>query len=307
MGINNDLLFNLQGKKFIPGKLFFKMLDLPNITNMPCLLNAKYWETGANEVEVRFPFPRYMSTPINERTVYRRENVRAADKKSFLDKNRFKVIEAFDFDQISRLQSYVERNDIITFQLWNKHNTAYGYDKAKTAQKNALAFLNFLRSLFDMLTSYKYNSCEYVHINKDYLCSNPADVEYYLTFMSLFTCIPTFNRKKMDGMGLIVNMVDTRRTEDRGQLFSLGHMALLMTNHKENKYVIDGVNIYDPHPLQMSTLENFVKYVERNAKVKPENKSRAKEVKKSNNSAEYFYVSSPTWHGSSTSSAITYT
>lgn len=307
MGISNEQLFSLSKNGYLSGKLFFKSLDNTNLTNTPCLIDAGSWDRNSSDVSVKFIFPRYIGNHIGENNVYHRSCLRKMDKTPFVYRNRIKIIEEFDFGRVQSLQSYVEVNDIITFQLWKPPITAYGFKAYETSQLTAESAVKFFKNLRELLTNkYRYNSCENYFVTKDHKCAKPEHLEYYITFISLFNCIPMFNRKKMDGMGLIINMIDGARTEEKGSLFSMARVALLMTNHLENKFMIDGVNIYDPHPIASSSLENLSNFVMKNTKVKAEDKIKSTEKKAKEAPKAYYTTSIPVFYASSSTTTSTY-
>ena len=116
-----------------------------------------------------------------------------------------------------------------------------------------------------------------------------------------------FNHKKMDGMGLIINVVNEKETEKKGYMHVTGQVAILLTNNLENKFVVDGIHLTSLAPMSKKGMEHFIKFVKANSIFKPEVKkinevSKPEKKKRSDEEKNImYYATTSTWFSTSAS------
>lgn len=106
--------------------------------------------------------------------------------------------------------------------------------------KSALAFIDgMVTNIFDR---YNYHSIIYTNYINDFVAPR-GDLRYILHFMSVPNCVPVLNRKKVDGIGMIFIIASLNGTLKRKNLSPVFCTVAILSNYKENIFVVDGVTI----------------------------------------------------------------
>jgi len=243
----------------------------------PLIVSKKaFGDEKVKAIRVLFPFPfKLGQSPGSSYSVDKRHLIVKNDK-CFVNNNKIKVIPEFKMDNLSTLLKYVRDNGSITFNI-----SASEYENGTLVpsreKKTAASVCSFLDVLYEMCNRYKYNSlffCEYL---KSFISSDVSNIHYTASFLDLYNCIPIFNHKKVDGVGVIFNMCLIGSTKTSGSLVSRVCVVLALSNYKDNIFVTDGIQVNAIRPMDLAVIKIIKRIVMANAGV--EDKSRIKEEK----------------------------
>jgi hypothetical protein len=146
-------------------------------------------------------------------------------------------VEAFEIGKMKRLLQYVQEFGSISFCIANERGQML-------LPKQILKFVK----------SFRYNSVH--HFNSFLSRSKYGGTKFFsgeddakLSVISIFNilyCIPIFNTKYVDGIGLSYNVITKNASLEYGQLHRLAQLDILLSNYEENIFVIDGSYLGKP-------------------------------------------------------------
>lgn len=114
-----------------------------------------------------------------------------------------------------------------------------------------------------------------------------------LTVFDIRLCMPVFNHRRCDGIGLSYELVLPKSSSESGKLISFGLMAVLLSNFRDNLFYVDGVDIRAESPMHSATLEELKDMT--NSKLPDIGKEKKKaRAKKTGHSVGWFEASSST-------------
>jgi hypothetical protein len=104
-----------------------------------------------------------------------------------------------------------------------------------------------VESIIKLTKIFKYNSLFYYNTwGKKYLAGDDDKYICILSFFDIPYCIPLFDMRRVDGIGLSFTGVTLKASKAYGQLHRVFKADLIYSNYEENLYVIDGVNVNPP-------------------------------------------------------------
>lgn len=98
------------------------------------------------------------------------------------------------------------------------------------------------KSIAELERAFKYCSLFYYNAwpNK-FLMDEKDKLVCVLTFLDLPYCIPLFNTRKVDGVGLSFTGATVRASEDLGHLHRTFRADLIYSNYEDNVFFVDGI------------------------------------------------------------------
>jgi len=175
------------------------------------------------------------------------------------------TVDHFDFDKFVRLREYVQ--DVGGLSLVIEPST--GRNKLVDEIRKIGNTFNY-KSLF----YYSPKSPQQLNGKDDrYIC--------VLTFLDLSYCVPIFNIRKVDGLGLSLSGTTVKASEHHGRLFRIFRADFIYSNFLDNIFVTDGVEVNSLVSIPNDILTNMEGLVRQELKVGPEKKMSASAKTKS--------------------------
>ena len=146
-----------------------------------------------------------------------------------------KVITVSEFDpgKFERLTEFVHDVGAISFVI-----------DYKEGRKNIGKGIHTIESMV------KYSSLFLHHRISIPILNGPDDVyACVMTFIDLPYCVPLFNMRKVDGMGLTLTGTTMKYAEATGILNKTFRTDILLSNFKDNVFVLDGVSVNNVSPI----------------------------------------------------------
>lgn len=108
---------------------------------------------------------------------------------------------------------------------------------------------SFPTDLRHLVNEYKFHTNTYFNswLSMGKHLKNKKDVKF--TMINIFNlpyCIPIFNNKKVDGIGISYNIVTKGASIEYGQPHRLAQLDIMLSNHDENLFIVDGSIRCDP-------------------------------------------------------------
>lgn len=277
--VNTDIIFDLNKiGPCLPAILVPKhsgKLGIPFGT--PCLLDKKRWHyEGAPEANVIFSFPRKRGKATNEIYIAKKRDLIVLDRAPFTEHHKIKMVKKFDWSKVDAIQDYVDEFGSLTIHIAN-YSVNLGAELVGIAM---LEFFNKFKS--SLLSKYRYNSIEHFTCDHEYRSKSGTNLAHYITFLSLPNCIPIFNRKKVHGMGMIYNAIKYRESLKNGVLTCAAKLAIILTHHLDNKYVIDGIRVSDLNPVSKDVIKHLNLLAQKHAAIKYVEQEKPKKEEKEN-------------------------
>ena len=101
-----------------------------------------------------------------------------------------------------------------------------------------------------------------------------------LTFLDLPYCVPIFNMRKVDGVGLSFSGATINASKDYGQLHRIFRADFVYSNVMDNVFVIDGVDVNSISPMSKDMRRDLISMAEMDLPVQPANKKSSSDKKK---------------------------
>jgi hypothetical protein len=260
-------------------------------------------------VRVLFPFPtkRGLSPGIAIDVNYK--NLHLLPQKNLIKNHKVKIIDTFKKDSLCDIGNYVTTNAAITFTF---------------SDLNAASI--FWKEIPYLCSIYKYTSFFY-HFGGGRKRKNSKEKFIpFVSFIDLPYCIPVFDYRKIDGMGVCCGFINKNEYEENGKIISLTTIVdtlyFILSNHKANILYMDGIKLGDSAKIDTGILSYMSSFIEieilyKKAKKQPNLLDKTEkelqendvfcdtlktEIKKSNNPIYYtisnnstaMYTSSPT-------------
>lgn len=217
----------------------------------PLVVSKEHFERDKSQIiRVVFPFPLKDGHKPGKSPSMDKSHLTVMDGECFLNNSKIKVISRFEINKLDSLLEYVKDNGAMTFNITSQES-----DK-KTA-KNVCKFLD---KLYKMCGMYKYNSMFYLDYPASFMTHNMKDMLYTARFLDLHNCVPIFNHKRVDGVGVIFNMSLISTTKATGALATKICVALVLSNYKDNIFTTDGIQVNEINPIRSSVI-NKVKNI----------------------------------------------
>jgi hypothetical protein len=161
-------------------------------------------------------------------------------------------IEQYNPDKAVHIGEYVKHLGGITFVV-----------------EDEIARIKLANDLFYLTKVYKYNSLLYHNkFGRKYLRGEDDCVLGIVSFFSLPYCVPIFNTKKVDGMGVSYCEAIMKESIDQNRLIRTYRMDFVLSNFEENLFVIDGATVNPINPVQSATFNELGKWAAQKLEVR---------------------------------------
>jgi hypothetical protein len=204
--------------------------------------------------------------------------------------HRTLTVEKFDNSRLERLRQYVKEMGGITFIVKEEKN-----------RKKLIRTLKFFPRLF------KYSSLfHYSRYGNKYLSGDDDELLGVISFFNLPYCVPLFNMKKVDGIGLSYCQAPRKISEKNNMLVRAFRVDMVLSNYLDNIFVIDGSDVNPMNPLQDESYSEIENWVGEELKVKRGLSDLKIAKERAKKQEAYLKVDDPQW-GSATTTTTVYT
>lgn len=231
----------------------------PGIVNKDTLFNAS--PMAGELVSVLFPFP--PKTGINPGTCVKihNKNIYQLPQKNLIGGHKVKPIDTFNIEKIGEIRDFVKSNTAITFAMFD-------------ARKGS----NFFATIPNLCSRYKHSAFFY-HCG-DGLSGNIRDTNdvfvSFVSFIDINYCIPIFDHRKVDGMGVYCGFMYNNKHGRCPVLIDV--LCFVLSNHQENLLYADGVKITPESKISADILNYMMQRIKLKSECRMEDKT--KKVKK---------------------------
>jgi hypothetical protein len=182
--------------------------------------------------------------------------------KPIIPGHRVISIDHFDTQREKRLIEYVHDVGSITLCIETLHSQ-----------------IDMVHKLASLIRSFKFNNQLYFNtwLGKDRYLLDEEDAK--ITVINMFNipyCIPIFNLKRIDGLGISYNIAIKKASEKDGRLHRLAQLDIVLSNHQENILLVDGAYIGSQWPYDKNTEKSLIKAAEFKVKLMPEGRKTDK-------------------------------
>jgi len=175
-----------------------------------------------HELKVHGLFPSRHGMPAFSSSQINIENLKAVNGKRLYNMHYIKPMKQFDIGNMTSVINYVNRFGAITLKFMN-HDAA-------------AVFMACLRPILKMYiiactfgSNWNHTSSEFFQYGRSH---------FYVTFIDIPYCIPIWNPKKVDGMGMLITLMSD--TQNSGRHIVSFTMSILLSNYHENIFKVDG-------------------------------------------------------------------
>jgi len=231
----------------------------------PCIIDENLFHAASDNdlIPALFSFNYYTGERPNYIFNVKKKNVIVKSNKCIAN-NSIKTIDVFDFDKVKRLSECVNEQGSIILSLFNSNP----HSAAKATGRSAVAFVDGMYE--NIIDRYLYHSVSYISYTKSTI-SPLGDLRYIIHFINIPNCVPVLNRRKIDGMGMVFNIVSLERTLRNRYMETVFCMSVIMSNYKENIFVIDGIDISEQSKVKLEYLLDAKNIIEKSMKQKKTN------------------------------------
>lgn len=214
----------------------------------PLVVSKEHFESDKSKItRVVFPFPFRSGYEPGRSPSMDKSHLTVISGECFLNDSKIKVIPRFEINKLDSLLKYVKDNGAMTFSITSQES-----DK-----KTVKSVCKFLDKLYEMCGMYKYNSVFYYDYPEGSRVYNMKDTFYTARFLDLHNCVPIFNHKRVDGVGVIFNMSSISSTKATSALATRACITLVLSNYKDNIFTTDGIQVNDIRPLSSSVINKI--------------------------------------------------
>jgi len=218
-------------------------------------------------VSALFP-PSQISAGIERCNAYA-QIIKQVDVRPLCGNHKVMTIGEFDPSKFERLTEFIHDVGAISFILEHKEgrrNIAKGIHAIESMVKYSALFQH-----------HRYSLPKLSGKDDSYVC--------IMTFLDLPYCIPLFNTRKVDGVGLSLAGATMEASEVMGQLNRAFTTDIIFSNYQDNAFVMDGVSVNRPSPIGNAMFRELEKMTTFELTIGPsvtkdEKKSKAKLPKK---------------------------
>ena len=225
----------------------------PGVTLKTNLLNDSD-EKGI--AQVIFPFPTTPSIVPGTQIEIKRKNLYALPEKNLIANHKIKTIPIFQKDKLKDIKKYVSINGAITFII---------PDLVKSA--------NFWLDISDLCSKYKYTMSFYhftrLHEQNYHPFTRLRDQEEefipFVSFIDLPYCIPIFDHRKIDGMGIRCGLIYKKTYKENGkirhEIEDIKTLYFVVSNYQTNFLHVDGAQIGMPSNINTSIIKELATFI----------------------------------------------
>lgn len=242
--------FNIELGDFIPVTISFDPnrylpSGSPGIVLKDYLLSAKKHQT----IRVLFPFPTKKGIAPGAVVDINHENIHPLSPKSLITNHKIKAVDKFEKNKLYSINKYVADNAAITFTFSNLKAAAL-----------------FWKDIPYLCSTYKYTALFY-HLGGGRKRKNPEEKFIpFVSFIDLPYCIPVFDYRKIDGMGVCCGFMYKKGHEENGKILytttTVDMLYFILSNHQANILYTDGVKLGSSAPLGIDILNYMYHFIE---------------------------------------------
>jgi len=215
-----------------------------------------------NEVAVHAIFPARRGNQIYTTAGIDVKQLKVVNGKRVYNLHYIKPVPTFDLIDMDWIRNYVHQWGAITLKM----------SDLTTARR-------FIDSTKNIVSMYKYHSVfgsNTNHTDSEFFKMSPCSL--YATFIDINYCVPIWNPKKVDGMGLLITL---RHNDIHAghRYLSAFETAIVMTNYQENVFKVDGCKANDVIMLgggAHETMKQLVDYAKKYEEYNRGKKGKAK-------------------------------
>lgn len=276
----------------------------------PCIVDKDIFDLISPEDYITVVFPFSYGQGAKPFSTYntKKLNITLKDSPCIVN-NRVKNIRIFDFSKLKHLSNHVDKKGSATFSFLA--HSAHG--SAIPTGKNTIKFIDGI--IPGILDRYRYHSA-YYHNCATSAAFPKGDLRYILHFISIPNCTSVFNRRKVDGMGMVFNIISLNNTNQTGYVNPLFCLSIILSNYRENIFVIDGVSIAEKIILNTDYLSAAKKMIGRSIAQKGEyiikqkkstTKAEVKPSKEKDNTGGWEHITTGKDYSGSSATTVTTT
>lgn len=204
---------------------------------------------GVDGAYVVAPFPSLGNKfPAKTIVVVKKSDILLRDnKKQYIYEGNTKLVESFDESKIPQIREYIRAKGALTLII-------------KDYNEGIQPFL--LEKIKHITEAFKHSTIMHAVRNRDTAVEVAESIEiedlvFHATFVDFDMCMPVFNSKYTDGIGIICEFLCPEYSKSSGHTVSLGDVMLLVANHSENVFVVDGQTINRHNPVTKDLFEGL--------------------------------------------------
>ena len=190
---------------------------------------------AAGKIEMVLPFPPKEGFNGRMRINIPRKGFHIVeDQRNLLDNHRVKEIDTFEFQRTEEIAKFVKSNGSLTLLMSDPESAIHflrNYNhRLLTAHKYVVLIGHNLSGPSKGLSEEKRS------IMEDSLTS-------YVSFLDLPYCIPIFDHRSVDGMGISFGYFWPKETERQRAFMFDEELSVVVSNHKRNVLFVDGARV----------------------------------------------------------------
>lgn len=237
---------SLDSSKYMPS-------GAPGIVKKNDLLNAERLE--GRHISVLFPFP--PKTGITPGTCIKihSKNIYELPQKNLIVGHKVKTIDMFNINNLRKIRDFVKDNAAITFALFDTSNA-----------------VDFFTSIPDICSKYRHSPFFY-HYGEGLggHIRNTDDVFVsFVSFIDINYCIPIFDHRKVDGMGVYCGFMYNNKHNKSSVLIDV--LCFVLSKYGENLFYTDGARVSVESKISTDVLKYMIQ------RIKLKSKCKAKET-----------------------------
>lgn len=234
----------------------------------PCIVNSyAFNQIEPREIKAVIPFPR------RERILTYKKNLLVSESKPYANMLKTVVPKKVDIAQLDDAIAYTNEYGAISLRP----------DQEGT--KEFLKNMNYLLSRYKFHTSIDYSYATAKQV-RGWGISNETAAVPCITIFDISHCIPIFNTRKVDGIGLLYEVILKDATEVNGSVFKSSSLTMIFSQFNDNLFYLDGETLASPNKFDRSIIKYLLQgvddiqvLVKQNRKEKENKKPKQKPTK----------------------------
>lgn len=251
----NKHFYNLvDGERYVPVVIHCATAISDNQTPCPGFLRQKYFTeqspkdsrpgriSSTSDVMLA-PFPSRKGVKIRSKIIFEGYGdelvISQLDEKRIFDDHPIENVERFPLDKMATINERVKETGAYTFVVEKEKAILEAVKKIPKVSEEAFRVASLMK--YEIDTSKSAGS----------------KLNLLVSFLDLPYCIPIYDSRYVDGMGMFVALYFPEISEEKQTLFIKHIYAVVLSHHKENVLTIDGgseVNAYEPIPSGLTDL-----------------------------------------------------
>jgi hypothetical protein len=273
--LNSDIILGIKNKDFFTddSKIAYAILT-QNYDHLPCgapvMVAVRKRKSSLACLNV---FPARANNGCGY--IWLPENaLKFTDKQPLCETHKTVTIDNFDYSQFGNIINSVKKHGGISF-----------VSKEKSAAHSIFG------SVKSIVREYNYPSLFYYNASSGrFLSGEDDDLLSIVSFFDLTHCVPLFNMKKVDGMGISFSQVIRKHSELLEKQIYTFRLDIMVSNYKDNLFLIDGAVVDNMYPISGAVYREVKKHIKNRLPVQKDKlkQKRKKQAKKDGNNNYYF-------------------